>query len=298
MRPVRLCAPHTWLALRVLRRAGLLSHLNFTVRAHLLGNPIQVPLRGGIGMNLLMDQEPWMTPLLRSLLEHFPGTFVDVGVNVGQTLCKVLALDPQRAYVGFEPNPICANYARELVKSLGYADRVIIPAGLSDHDGIRTLRLHERRMDDTSATTVPDFRPGHHVHHRFTIPVVRFSTAARDLSIGQLGIVKIDVEGGEREVLLGAEERLRSDRPAVVLEILPVGERMARLPRQQEVEALFARLGYSLHRIVDTGHGIRVQAMNGPIGVVHDQELSNYLALPVERANEVLATIGSETGQQ
>ncbi|MEO8590957.1 MAG: FkbM family methyltransferase [Flavobacteriales bacterium] len=276
-----------------MRRTGLLPRFNFTVSALIDGRRINVPIREGIGVNLLMLDEPWMHPLLEELLRLFPGTFVDVGVNVGQTLCKVKALEPQRPYVGFEPNPVCIHYARELAHLNNLEEARIVPAGLAERDGLLQLELHSASMGDTAATVVSDFRPGFAVFRKFLIPVLRFDTAARDMTIGPVGVVKIDVEGGEREVLLGMEERLRTDRPAVVLEILPVGKQAPRLSRQEDVEALFTRNSYRLHRIDEEATGLRLETLNAPIGVHNDLRLSNYVALPAERSDEVLRAIST-----
>ncbi len=287
----RYCDPLTWFFLRALKHTGLLSYFNFSVRANIGGHRLRVPIRQGVGIDLLVQDEPWMHPLLRGLLAQFPGTFVDVGVNVGQTLCKLKSIEPQRTYVGFEPNPVCIHYAQELVLRQRYADARIVPTGLADRDGLVHMELHSSSIVDSAATIMSDFRPGFTVFRKFIIPVLRFDTAAHDLGSLSLGIVKIDVEGGERDVLLGMESSIVRDRPAVVLEILPVGKQTPRLPRQEEVEALFARSNYRLHRIGMRDGTLRLEAMTASIGVHDDQRLSNYLAVPAERTETVLASL-------
>ncbi len=277
------CSGPRWAFLRLLRKTGALAYLNLTVPAMIAGRAVRVPIRHGVGMNLLLADEPWMEPLLRILLDRFPGAFIDVGVNVGQTLCKVKGIDPAREYYGFEPDPGCAHYSQELAVHHGYDRTRILSAGLSNIDGILTLEYHSTTEADSSATTVSDFRPGFPVLRRKSVPVLRFDTCSRDMSIERVGTVKIDVEGGELEVLQGMEARIGRDRPAVILEILPPGKHATRLARQQEVEALFARTGYSLFRIAAAGHGLRLTPIVGAIGIHDDQSLSNYLALPSER---------------
>jgi len=50
-------------------------------------------------------QEPWMADILGRLLPLFPGPFIDVCANLGQTLQQLRAQDHSRPYLGFEPNP-------------------------------------------------------------------------------------------------------------------------------------------------------------------------------------------------
>lgn len=282
------CSGSWWTLLRLLRKTRLLDRLNIHVPAVIASKPIRVPVRHGVGMNLLVADEPWMVPLLTGLLNEFTGAVIDVGVNVGQTLCKVKGIDPQRSYFGFEPDPGCAHYSQELALQLGYSATRILSAGLSDRDGVLTLEYHTAAEADSSATTVTDFRPGFPVLRRKSVPVLRFDTCSRDMGIESIGLVKIDVEGGEREVLLGMEARLVQDRPAVIVEILPPGRHASRLARQEEVEALLARCRYQLFRIVSTESGMRLDTISGAIGVHDDQSMANYLALPSERCEASL----------
>ena len=41
--------------------------------------------------------------------------FIDVGVNVGQTLLKLKSISSEINYLGFEPNPNCVNYLKNLI---------------------------------------------------------------------------------------------------------------------------------------------------------------------------------------
>lgn len=297
MKQVR-CSPATWALLRALKRTGLLQRINLRVTADLAGARRSVPINGGVGLNLLVADEPWMDPLLHTLLTHFPGTFVDVGVNVGQTLCAVKAIEPERAYVGFEPDPACAHHAQELSLRYRFPDVRIVPAGLSDREGVLTLEAHSAEEADSTATLVPNMRPGHPVHRRKLVPVIRFERAAADLGIPRVGVLKIDVEGGELHVLHGLGERLRSDRPAVVIEILPPGRLADRLERQVQVEQLFREADLVLHRIRPTVDGLHLERLSGPIGVHDDLSLANYVALPTERCTEIADALTSATGQQ
>lgn len=89
---------------------------------------VRVPVRAGLGTTNLDLSEPWMFELLRRLLGAQMGTFVDVGVNMGQTLLKVLLLDPTRRYVGFEPNPLCVYYANLIIQANGAKRATLCPA--------------------------------------------------------------------------------------------------------------------------------------------------------------------------
>jgi FkbM family methyltransferase len=290
MRGVRTyCKPIVWLFLRFLNKTGLLKYLAFSVDANIMGMRLKVPILRGQGMHALPVGEPWGHDLFIPVLESFPGTFVDVGVNLGQTLARLRCLDRIVPYIGFEPNPACVDYSRELARLNAFQDSPIVPAGLADKDGLVELVLNNDDLTDSAASIVKDFRPGAPIYHRIPVAVMRFATAERDLGIGKLGVVKIDVEGSEREVLCSMEHRIRTDRPAIFLEILPVGNvrNTDRQRRQEDIESLFQRLDYQMIRIHNKGPHSRLELMSAPIGIHDDQDLSNFVVLPAERT-EVL----------
>ena len=50
-----------------------------------------------------------MIDILKIVLPIENKKFIDVGVNIGQTLLKLKSVSSEIDYIGFEPNPICVN---------------------------------------------------------------------------------------------------------------------------------------------------------------------------------------------
>jgi FkbM family methyltransferase len=198
--------------------------------------------------------EVWMIGLLENLLQVQEGVFLDVGVNLGQTLIKVKAIAPQRKYIGFEPNPACVFYIKELIKANQFVDCTIFPVGLFTEDTVLTLDCINDTEVDSAASLIKNFRPDHAVYHQLMVPVLRFQSITNALNIQTVGIVKIDVEGAELEVVKTLYPLLTEQRPLVLLEILPVYsvENMMRKERQEELEQLFEQLNYSFYRVSKT----------------------------------------------
>lgn len=294
------CSRTTWNVLRVMHKLGMLPHLAFTIGAKVMGHKVKIPILRGHGVHGLPMSELWGHHLFPPMLKAFPGTFVDVGVNLGQTLIRLRTVSPNTPYIGFEPNPICVQYTRELVRINGWEGYPIIPTGLGEKDMVLDLVMNNDDTSDSGASLVSGFRPGVKEHHRIPVAVMSFDTAVRSMGIGPLGVVKIDVEGAELEVLLGLSDRFAKDRPGVFLEILPTG-RIAdklRLPRQERVEAFFQQHNYQLIRIRNKGKDTRLEPMTGPIGVHDDQDLSNFVAIPAERSAELLPMLEAAMAQQ
>jgi hypothetical protein len=89
--------------------------------------------------------------LVSELLRLKPGGFFDVGVNLGQTMLRVAAADPQRTCLGFEPNPARTDCAQELsvINNLPYT---VIPAGPGVRSAVLELQLYRAEGTDPSAS--------------------------------------------------------------------------------------------------------------------------------------------------
>ena len=81
------------------------------------GARVTIPFEGGRGAEHRTITEPHLLGVLRAALEARRGAFVDVGAYTGQTLVKLLLIEPTRRYVGFEPQPPAAAYVARLLEA-------------------------------------------------------------------------------------------------------------------------------------------------------------------------------------
>ncbi len=114
---------------------------------------------------------------------------VDLGVNVGYSLLFWLKEFPNARAIGFEPHPAHIQQARRNLEINGYLDRVALnqaAAGASN----RRMRLTNKR----SASTVTELE----LDGTFGIDMVDIFP----LLLGRkIDVFKIDIEGGEYEIL-------------------------------------------------------------------------------------------------
>ncbi len=235
-----------WLG-RGVRAARLLTGRSGTeVLSRRQGVRWSLDLREGVQLALYLGlYERTTTRRLAQLVR--PGAIVvDVGANVGaHTLPLARAVGSEGRVVAVEPTAaaferLCRN--RDLNPEL--ADRIVpVQAALGAPGG--TLRPAYY-----SAWPLEPVALGHPVHlgaERSTANA-RFSTLddlLESLGVGGVSVIKIDVDGGELDVLEGARRVIGRDRPTVVFELCPY---LLTEPGQsaRELVTYFTAQGYAL----------------------------------------------------
>jgi FkbM family methyltransferase len=285
--------PVTMLPRAVMRRlcgTRIVGAVNLTLRGTLNARDVLVPVHAGLGLTdpPLWEQEPWLNAVLATLLDAVEGAFVDVGVNLGQSLLKVKTLRPSTPYVGFEPNPICVAYVRRLISENAFEHTVVAPFGLSDQAA--TVPLFSRQDDeaDSSATVVRGLYSTQAQWAQTPVAVLEGDEALASLNVGRVGVIKIDVEGAELEVVRGLKKTIAAFRPAVVCEVLPTysgrdGRRAFRQPRIDALVGMMRTFGYQLFRLMPQGQVVPLAT----IAPHSDASLTNYAFVP-EQAVEAL----------
>jgi FkbM family methyltransferase len=266
-------------AARALHRRGMLWRANFTVAGTLAGRPLRVPFQFGAGWEHLRMREVWLFHSLERVLRDRPGAFIDAGVNVGHTLVKVKTIDPGRDYIGFEPNPHCLRYTQQLITVNGFRHCIVVPVGISNRTGI--MKLFMNPDADPSATIVEGFREASRYARWVPVPVFVGDDVLDTLAVDAVSVVKIDVEGGELDVVEGLQRTLRRYAPYIFCEVLPVFDEQTdmgrfRLERQTALQAMLHDLGYVIFRI----HVDDTVEQVDEFGIHRDMTRSNYVFVP------------------
>jgi FkbM family methyltransferase len=159
-------------------------------------------------------------PYLRFLeQETQPGdTYIDVGGHIGlDAFIVARALARHGRVVCFEPSPDSAALIRSGAAVNGFSEQVeVVECGLANEEGRLLLRA-DPRMPAGDSGVRSRYNEG---------PVVvnarlrRFDDWANDAKLHRIDIVKLDVEGGEYDALLGMSKSLIKFRPrAVIVEV-------------------------------------------------------------------------------
>jgi FkbM family methyltransferase len=275
----------------------LLMPFNIQVPVTVNGVKFKGIIMQGVGGSNFDLSEPWMVDALRRLLFLRPGAaFVDVGVNIGQTLLKLKSLAPDIVYVGFEPNPFCVRYTQELIRVNQFTNCEIIPAGLSDYAGVVTLIADSEA--DAAGSMITNLRPGKIAIRRQHISVFPLDTIAKDVLPDNIGIVKIDVEGAELEAITGMKRFLIERRSLVTCEVLHAhsSEQLSMVSvRNDQLIRLLNEIDYRPYRLLKDQAQTRIVGLEF-INSFNEEvwnpntspALCDYLFVPGEKVEETL----------
>lgn len=208
--------------------------------------------------------------LLKQLIT--PGmTVVEVGANMGTHSVSIAKACAPGPFYAFEPQPrifqvLCANLA---LNDIGNA--FAYPEGCGEAEGVAVVPLvdYGRQGNFGGLSLQPDGSAGIKVRIR----------PLDGLELAACGLIKIDVEGFEPQVLRGARQTIARCRPILYVE----NDREA---QQQEVISLIAEMGYRLYWHTpalfspDNFKGVQENIFPGTVSL-------NMLCLPLERSTVV-----------
>ncbi len=235
---------------RLLRKIGVLKSINFKSNIILNQKSITIPINGGVGFDNLDISELWMVDILKSL-DIDRGVFIDIGVNIGQTLIKVKSIYEEIEYIGFEPNSICVSYTNQLIEINNWRDITIVPVGIMQETSILSLEYYSASSTDSSASLVPNYRQNNKIYKRETIATFSIDRVASLWKDRDISVIKIDVEGAEVDVILSLKDIIQTHRPTLLVEILPIYEESnsQRLHNQATIERVLDELNYTIYRV-------------------------------------------------
>jgi FkbM family methyltransferase len=152
-------------------------------------------------------------PGVRRICRDVPADawFVDVGANIG-----VLTIEFARSargsgrVIAIEPEPV--NFSRLVarVNQQGLAAKVFAHrAAATNGDGWANLEIHPEHPGDHRLSSNGGER----------VQSIRVDTLVHAAGDPKVGLLKIDVQGAEEQVLLGSRHTLRSSQPVVMVEI-------------------------------------------------------------------------------
>lgn len=177
-------------------------------------------------------------------------TLVDVGANIGSTSIPALTRYGFGRAVAVEPSPRNLELLRLNVLLNGLEDSIeIVPRAACREAGMLDLEVSPTNSGDNRVRVGPQ-SPGlfrEESWRTVTVTGQQLDTILADVSVepSEVGLLWVDVQGFETEVLIGAS-RLLGAGPPVVIEYWPYG-----LRRTHSLELLWKLLPVSFRGFVD-----------------------------------------------
>jgi FkbM family methyltransferase len=164
--------------------------------------------------------EVWLVTLLKDLADKFPGSVLDVGSNqgaVGAALGRHIG--PSRKLFAFEPTPETAARAAATLALNALPNAMLLPIAVGDSDEKITFHFREGQSDLASAAR--DLHEETGAYRKLSVEARRLDSLMESHFADRVGVIKIDVEGFEPQVVRGAQALIRRDRPAIMFEYVP-----------------------------------------------------------------------------
>lgn len=159
--------------------------------------------------------EPEVQAALTQLLR--PGNvFYDVGANVGfYTILASKLIGPNGHVYAFEPVPSNVLAINHNLK-LSHADNVtVIPCAVTDSPGVLAITLSAEPFWARLSSLPPPPHPSGMIQ----VMGISIDEFTADELIMPPDVIKLDVEGAEKHVLIGMRETMLAYRPALVCEL-------------------------------------------------------------------------------
>jgi FkbM family methyltransferase len=206
------------LAIRHLHRAG-------NVRCRLPnGRVLRLWSRGDdwvsnqIYWNGLPGYEPETVPVFLRLAREARVIF-DIGAYVGLYTVLAAHMNPAAEVYAFEPHPYAYDRLLRNVTLNRLSNVQCFRAAVGEADTSAQLYCGPGEMP-TSSSLSADFMRRNGPLRGVPVTVVTIDEFVRKCGIGRVGLVKIDTESTEPQVLRGMIEILRRDRPFIIAEVL------------------------------------------------------------------------------
>jgi FkbM family methyltransferase len=137
---------------------------------------------------------------------------IDAGGYVGDTALLFSSYTDKSIHV-FEASPSNMDIIRETIRLNQLENIVPVSKALGEKSGTATFSLGERNSCNSLVE-----RPGYNYPNHIEVPVITLDDYVRENNL-EVGLIKVDIEGGEQLLLKGAVETIRTQHPILLISI-------------------------------------------------------------------------------
>lgn len=204
-------------------------------------------------------------------------TFIDIGAHIGSILSQVLYVDPSIKMIAVEAIPAKVDALKRLYPSIELHN-----CALGDFSGEVPFFVNTRASGCSSLSKPAGNKAGEVVE--ITVPMKKLDDL---VSLNDVDVIKIDVEGAELSVLRGATTLLKKNRPTIMFEsVLQSDGESAHA--KEELHDFFISNNYAIvvpNRLAHHDPGLSKEGFLE--SHLYPRRTTNYFAIPQERRVEI-----------
>jgi len=177
---------------------------------------------------------------------------LDIGANIGWTVLNLGRIANKGQVIGFEPDPYNYERCAENINLNNYPNVRVFPVGLGNENASVNMEIR-----------TPSNRGGNRISPKNSessrkVEIVRLDEFHQVTKIGQIDLIKMDVEGYELNVLRGAKLLLQKYKPKLFIELDDNNLRDQGDSALMLIEFLF-QVGYTRIEDAETKRSISLQ---------------------------------------
>lgn len=181
-----------------------------------------------------------------------PSVIFDVGANRGQTLAKYRTAFPHAHIYAFEPyKPVF----EELNKNFGNEKQTTLEkVALSDKNGVATFHVNKCHYTNSlfeSGQSDEYKNSGGHMDtvEKLNVPTETIDNYSKKHGLEKIGILKMDIQGGELKALQGASDMLSGEKIDLIYTEVEFVKLYKNQPLFHDIGAFLEKFGYQIHNI-------------------------------------------------
>ena len=199
-------------------------------------------------------------------------TFIDIGSHIGSIISEVQRCDDSIKIIGIEAIP---EKVSKLKNSFPAVD--FYQCALGNKTGEVSFYVNEKESG-YSSLLAPKNNSEDHIK-KITVPLKKLDELQ---NFQNVDVIKIDVEGAELGVILGAKETISRNNPIIMFESPPGDDQV-----KGEIWEVFTALEYGIHLPNRLAHNDMPLSKEGfSDSHIYPRYTTNYFAVPSDRRTE------------
>lgn len=195
---------------------------------------------------------------------------VDGGAGFGTfALLASRLVGPQGRVVAIEPVPDSLAALRATVKANELNNVIVVDRAIGSEPGATQIHLPEGGW--SGATGIAEMLPEGRRIRTYTVPVTTIDALVEELGLECVDFIKLNIEGMEKDALMGASETIRKYKPCISMSAAHLPDDSATLP--QVIRDIDSSYVTALTTAASREHPALLAAPDGTWGSVPIEEL-------------------------